>query len=56
MTIDNIDKDTDKERPYFNINEQMEDWLEWVPIPLKPEWLNEQIIKECKGNIYQFVS
>jgi hypothetical protein len=29
MTIDN----TDKERPYFDINEQGEDWAEWIPHP-----------------------
>ena len=45
---DNTDKDTDKERPYFDINEQGEDWFEWIPIPLKPEWLNEQIMRECR--------
>jgi hypothetical protein len=39
-----------KERPYFNINEQGEDWTDWIPIPLKPDWLNEQIMRECREN------
>jgi hypothetical protein len=45
------DKNTDKkEYPYLDRNELGEDWVNWIPIPVKPEWLNKQIMRECREN------
>jgi hypothetical protein len=30
--------------------EEGSDWINWELVPLKPEWLNKQIMRECRDN------